>query len=213
MWIRDAKAIADRLVEAMRPHCERIEIAGSIRRGCQVVKDIEIVAVPKFAPDPRPRTLFEVEQINLLHEWATAGGAAAAGVRWIKTGTAEIVPWTPKADGRYWRGLVNESVKLDLFLTTPEQWGVIFLIRTGSREFSMGVMTYAGKRTPFRVEDGCLKDTRGRALETFEEQDAFDALRLDYVEPPARTGFEAITANGQPVFGSGSSFKRMGAKR
>lgn len=42
-----AKQIAEALIEELRPYCERISIAGSIRRGKQEVKDIEIVAVPK----------------------------------------------------------------------------------------------------------------------------------------------------------------------
>lgn len=43
-----AKAIADRLLAQIGPYCERIEIAGSVRRGKPDVHDIEIVAVPKI---------------------------------------------------------------------------------------------------------------------------------------------------------------------
>jgi DNA polymerase/3'-5' exonuclease PolX len=45
--------IAGRIVEALRPYCERIEIAGSLRREKPMVGDIEIVAIPR-----RPVDLF-----------------------------------------------------------------------------------------------------------------------------------------------------------
>lgn len=209
MFIREAKQIADDLIMRMTPACDRIEIAGSIRRGCQIVKDIEIVAVPKWMETPS-HDLFALstERTNLLHEWAVKDPSGAI-VQWIKPGTKEIIPWLPKSDGRYWRGLVDNQIKLDLFLTTKEHFGIIKLIRTGCAEFSQGVMTYAKHCTSYRVKDGALTDTRGHILETFEEQDVFDALHLDFVEPRERSGFEAVLRNGQLIFPSGYSIKNM----
>src|SRR3972149_1812673 len=46
MKLKQAYGIAGGLVMALRPVCERVEIAGSIRRGKAEVKDIEIVCVP-----------------------------------------------------------------------------------------------------------------------------------------------------------------------
>src|SRR3989344_1789872 len=43
----EAYAIATAIVEQLRPHCIRIEIAGSLRRKKSEVKDIDIVAIPK----------------------------------------------------------------------------------------------------------------------------------------------------------------------
>lgn len=47
MQYLEAKKIADDVLEQIRPHCFRAEIAGSIRRLKPEVKDIEIVAIPK----------------------------------------------------------------------------------------------------------------------------------------------------------------------
>lgn len=47
MKYEDAILIAERVKAELEPHCERIEIAGSIRRKKPEVKDIEIVAIPK----------------------------------------------------------------------------------------------------------------------------------------------------------------------
>lgn len=179
MKLADARRIAERLVSEMSPYCERIEIAGSIRREKAEVKDIEIVAVPRWTVDTEKIQLFDVAQVNLLYRWATHN------LRWIKPGTAEIVDWMPKADGKYWRALVDEGIKLDLFITTLEQWGIIFMIRTGSAEYSRGLMTYAKLCTPYRVQDGHLT-LDGQPVPTFEEEDVFAALGTEYVSPRER---------------------------
>ncbi len=212
MFIRDAKALADNLVEQMRPHCERVEIAGSIRRGCQVVKDMEIVAVPKWHPGEIGNLFGDAEMLNGLLVWAFDAEARAI-LQWIKPGTSEIIPWEPKRDGKYWRALLSQNIKLDLFITTLQQWGIIFLIRTGSAEFSQGVMTYAKRNTSLHVENGALTDDSGRALETFEERDAFDLLQLDYVEPRERAGFQAVLKGGRPPFEPGYGIKRLEVMR
>jgi DNA polymerase/3'-5' exonuclease PolX len=43
---KTAKEIADRIVEKIKPYCDRVEIVGSIRRGKPFVHDIDIVCLP-----------------------------------------------------------------------------------------------------------------------------------------------------------------------
>jgi hypothetical protein len=50
----------------------------------------------------------------------------------IKPGTQEIIPWEPKPDARYLRMMLNEGIKLDLFLANQHNWGPLFAMRTGS---------------------------------------------------------------------------------
>lgn len=47
MNLEDAKPIAEKYLDLLNPFCQRIEIAGSIRRKCPQVKDIEIVCIPR----------------------------------------------------------------------------------------------------------------------------------------------------------------------
>ena len=47
MKIDEAKKIADKYVEILKPYCLRIEIAGSIRREKPEVGDIELIAIVK----------------------------------------------------------------------------------------------------------------------------------------------------------------------
>lgn len=202
MRLREAKIVAERLAELMSPFCVRIEIAGSVRRSCPEVKDVELVAVPRWGERPHSApSLFaeEAERMNLLHEWAV-NEAAGAGVRWIKPGTPEVVDWAPKPGGKYWRALVEDRVKLDLFLAAPENYGLIMVIRTGCAEFSQALMTYAKHRTPYHVEGGYLRGREGEALETPEERDVFKALKIDFVAPGERTGQHMVRVAGRPQF-------------
>ena len=202
MRLQDAAEVARRLAAAVAPFCLRVEIAGSVRRACPEVKDVELVAVPRWSERPAPvQSLFaeESERVNLLHEWATRD-AGGAGVRWIKPGTSEVVDWEPKPEGKYWRALVEGRVKLDLFLAAPENYGMIMAIRTGCAEFSQALMTFAKLRTPYHVEGGYLRDREGAPLETPEERDVFEALGVDFVEPHGRTGQHAVRRRGRPQF-------------
>lgn len=208
MWIKEAFEAASALVEEMRPFCERVEIAGSIRRGCQEVKDVELVVIPRRLPGNVLDLFGTTEEVNSLHAWALEAEGRGL-LRWIKTGTSEVIPWTPKPEGKYWRGLVRETVKLDLFLARPDNFGLIFLIRTGHKKFSSGVLGHAKRNTPYQTEssyfeeheikgrgepEGYLVEKKrwGRRVETPEERDVFDLLRLEWVEPRDRVGFEAV---------------------
>ena len=46
MQYKQAKEIADNIVLMLSPFCDRIEIAGSIRRKKELIGDVEIVAIP-----------------------------------------------------------------------------------------------------------------------------------------------------------------------
>ncbi len=202
MKLAEARRVAQELVNAMTPYCARIQIAGSIRREMPEVKDVEIVAIPKWAPHPDPDLLRGLGlaglRVNLLHEWAIRN----SGIRWIKSATPEIMDWPPKPEGKYWRGLLASGIKLDLFLCEPDNWGTILLIRSGSADFSEAVATH-GKRIGKRFHDGHLSVLKalGRTIIPMpEEQDVFDEMGLAWVEPRARTGRWALRM--KPMVGS-----------
>jgi DNA polymerase/3'-5' exonuclease PolX len=189
-----AREIAERLVQAMTPFSDRIEIAGSLRRKKPLVSDIEICVIPKWESRPDTSSLFGEEiQVNLLHEWAVKQQL----FHWIKPGEIDLedvinkrdagtlLNWEIKPDGNYWRGLLPENIKLDLFVTSPQCWAQIFTIRTGSAEFSHALMTHAKfkRKTPF--VEGRVTNF-GRPVEIKEEQELFDYLQLRYVAPVDR---------------------------
>lgn len=191
MRLSDASRLANELAESMRPHCHRIEIAGSIRRRKPEVKDIELVLIPRWEERPNPDDLFgEPIRTNVLHaDWPAAGH----GVQWIKPATDEVIPWRIQPEGKYWRGILPCGTKLDLFLVNPENWGLHLLLRTGSAKFSEALVTYA-KRVDFPVAHGYLwgRGKDRRRLDTPTEEAVFEILGLEFMPPEDRTGWESI---------------------
>jgi DNA polymerase/3'-5' exonuclease PolX len=195
----EALPIAEALVESMRPYVDRVQIAGSIRRGKAEVKDIEIVAIPKFELRPEPDSLFEESLVatNLLFaDWRPEPDVARLDdVRWL----AWIQGRKPQGKwwkGQLWRGEItpgDESgcVMLDLFLVNHRNWGLQLALRTGNAKFSEALVTHA-KLTGFPSEGGYLHGRDGRELDTPEEQDVFDILALEWVAPEERIGPQAV---------------------
>lgn len=187
-----AKEIADMLVDEMRPYCHKVEIAGSVRRLKPEVKDIELLAIPKWESVAAGFFAEDVSRNNSLYcRWALGHPY----ITWIKTGTHLIVPWPITEDGKYWRGLIASSyvpengVKLDLFLTTPEQWGILFVIRSGPSEFSEKMVTQQHKggwlSNDYSVAGGNLW-RKGVVVPCPEEQDFFNVTSRKWIPPEKR---------------------------
>jgi len=203
MKLEQARMVALHVVQQLQPFCERVEIAGSIRRQSPEVKDIEIVCIPSWGEQQKPGSLLpgDNESVNLLHQAV----ANTEFIRWIKPGVPQIETWPIKPEGKYWRGLIRRGmfaapadVKLDLFLARPENWGVIFTIRTGSADFSRALVTYARDRTDYRVDGGEMK-LQGGAMPCPDERVVFDALGLVYLDPRARAGERQIIPKSRAV--------------
>jgi DNA polymerase/3'-5' exonuclease PolX len=183
MKLQQAQSLAERIVETMLPYCERVAIGGSIRRQKAEVKDIEIVAIPKFG---EPVDLFGDQNRNLLFDWAHQIEREDR-IHWIKPGTDEVIRWRVKEDGKYWRGwVVKAEIKLDLFLTTPDTWGLTYLIRTGSADFNARVFGQEARRTGHSFRDGKLFDQFNQEVRCPEEIDIFNALGMVWLEPQDR---------------------------
>jgi len=182
----EAERLAEGIVETLRPGCERVEVAGSIRRGTPTVGDIEIVAIPKITTGPDPSVLFgDPIETNLLD--AILEGELRDGY---------LVPSEHPRDGERYKAFTHATtgLGLDLFLVRPPaQWGVIFTIRTGPAKFSQWLVTEA-RRRGFHVIDGalhrgslgCSRFSTCDVLETPEESDLFEALGMAYLVPAAR---------------------------
>ena len=191
MKLYHAQILTNQLFELMGPYCERLQECGSVRRGKSEVGDLELILIPKWGEVETGQTLLGpvVERVNLLHRWATL---PECPIYWRKAGTSEILPATPAADARYWRGLY-EGERLDVWIPRPGCFGVQLLVRTGSHEFNLAVVDHANKTG--RQLDGGRLLVNGCPVETETEQQAFRYLGLRYIKPQLRTGAEAV----QPV--------------
>lgn len=176
--------LADELIEFLRPACERISIAGSIRRGKVNPRDIEIVCIPKTV------TLFTNDLFgNVINETQTSAIYGALSDLFSE-GAWDFDPEVKRNGPKYKRLRHNETkICCDLFLTTIECWGVIFAIRTGPSDYSKELVTRA-RRLDMVVENGNLyrvhRDNQRDLVPTPNEVDFFKALGLPWAEPENR---------------------------
>jgi DNA polymerase/3'-5' exonuclease PolX len=163
MKLNQATEIAERIKNELAPFCDRIEIAGSIRRRKPEVGDIEIVAIPK-----------RVEEGMLFSNIVTHPKFCILVNRWpaIKG----------KATGKYTQRILPEGIKLDLFMADADNWGLIFAIRTGSAAYSHHVLANAWCRAGYHSMSGHL--VKGfHKIPVREERDLFDLIGISWAEP------------------------------
>lgn len=160
MKLAEALSIAERVKSLLAPHCDRIEIAGSIRRKKEEVKDIEIVAIPK----PYEVGLFSSGIATVVNKWEKVKGELPC---------------------KYTQRILPEGIKLDLFFAERGNWGLIYAIRTGSAEYSHKVLANGWVKMGYRSENGYLI-ANGKEIATLEEGDLFHRLNIPYVAPEFR---------------------------
>jgi len=176
--------------------------AGSLRRGKPIIHDIEVVAeyIPTitYKFDWHDMKLHEIDkeidvhetdkEMNELHE--RMGSLLKEGI--INTNR-------PRKDGkknpfgkRYYRINYVDNGKeypIDLFVAMPPaDFNVIYLIRTGSAEFSHWFVQQ-GIRRGIKVKDGHLEKD-GLPIPTVSEKDVFNVMGVEYRDPEYR---EAVT--------------------
>ena len=155
-----AYKIALEVIEQLKPYCERIEIAGSLRRKKADIGDIEIVAIPK----PYSTGLLESGFATVVNKWEKVKGELPC---------------------KYTQRILPEGIKLDLFIAEEGNWGSILATRTGSADYSYKVLANGWVRQGFKSDGGYLfRD--GEKYEVKEEKDLFRLIGIPYVEPEYR---------------------------
>jgi DNA polymerase/3'-5' exonuclease PolX len=172
MTYAEAKRLADQLLAELAPVCERIEIAGGVRREKPEPHDIELVAIPKMEP---MKDMFGLPagQRNLLNQYI------------------EDNYFCDKDGDRYKKLVLMSDISCDLFIVLPpNQWGVMFVIRTGPADFSHRIVTIRkhGGNLPSncRVKNGCVLDPQNKIIPMPEEIDFLNFLGLGWIEPRER---------------------------
>lgn len=177
--LADAERHAARLVGLLESACERIAVAGSIRRRKPEVGDIEVVAIPLRVLD-----MFGEPSGSMLDPRLE---------RLVRDG--ELVPIK---GGNHFKQFTVPAAgcKLDLFLCNPDTWGMIFTVRTGSAGFSHALVTPRDRYTSdgrrgmlpsyLRVKDARIWHGEA-ALATPEETDVFRTLGIEWIPPEERS--------------------------
>lgn len=187
----EAIAIAKAFVERIEDACERLVVAGSLRRRLARIGDIEIVATPKverradglFADMPTDVDRLDARLLAMLD-----------GDEVSKRPDRNGIPrWGPSLKYLTYRG-----ARVDLFCPEADRFGWVLALRTGPAAFSRQLVVRKDRRTkdgrvgllPEHVHpaDGWL--TRGIArerIETPNEADVFDLFGLRHLDPWERT--------------------------
>jgi len=183
-----ALPIAEKFKDAISPYCDRVEIAGSVRRHRADVGDIEIVCIPKFETYEVSDGLF-----TKLKTTYNRGFIKIVDSMNILKGDAENGKYMMRYSGR-------AEIKFDIFVACKENWGYQFAIRTGSAKFSHLVLALGWSKKGFRGHEGFLysrddyekidgklvlmKDAK--IVPLYEEIDLFNLIGMDFVEPENR---------------------------
>lgn len=168
MDLEYAQNLAHHLIERIKPTLIRVEVAGSIRRECERVGDIEIVAQPYLNEDlfaDQGSPILE----PLLGELGKIGRIVKGGQRYIR-----VFFTKPEVYG-------------DIFLVhPPAQWGSIMAIRTGPSDLSRYVVTKM-REQGVRHQDGYAKNIEtGEVVPTPTEEDFFGLAGLTCPLPKHR---------------------------
>jgi DNA polymerase/3'-5' exonuclease PolX len=183
-WPADfARRIGNELVEALTPRCERVCIAGSLRRAKAEVGDIEILYVPRIGQMRRPGSLFPESGSmadELLEQWLTAGVLTK---RRNKNGKTAWGPLNKLA--RH----AASGVNVDLFATTRERWFVSLVVRTGSADMNTQLAASAlrrGLKLHVGVNAAIERTATGEQILPQSEREVFELCGVPYRDPQDR---------------------------
>jgi DNA polymerase (family X) len=156
---------ARRLVAAVAAHpdVERAEIAGSVRRHCEIVRDIDIVAA---CPSDPASVATSFSRVGGVREVVGAGGPSVS-ITFV--------------DGTHF----------DLYCTTLEQFPVALWRATGNGEHVAAVTARLAQRG-LRIESDELRTADGRAIAISDESALYRAAGLAYLPPELREGLNEI---------------------
>ena len=179
--LSDAQAVADELVPLLKPHCKRIEVVGSVRRGRPDVHDVELLCIPKI--DRRLDLFGDVaEEISALDVYLDG-----------LVDDAALLHKRPNKLGRYTYGPLNKllvhvesGIPVDIFSATAEHWGMALLVRTGPAEFNIRVMSRFRELGMRGHAYGGVTDRTGRELACPDEATVFELLGWNPIPPEAR---------------------------
>jgi DNA polymerase (family 10) len=155
------------VVEELRSHpaAERVSEAGSARRRCETVRDLDIIAT---ASDPAALT-----------EHFT-------GLDWV----AEVVSKGPtKATV-----LSNDGMRFDLRVVPPDCYGNLLQHFTGSKNHNVAMREEAVKRGLSISEYGVQETESGKVFTAETEEELYDYLGYQFIPPELRENHGELEA-------------------
>lgn len=181
MNYKTAKTYADQVMDILRPFCERIQVAGSVRRRSPEVNDIEVVYMLKTSDAGMGSPDYSTKLwLTLCNTWKVVKGHRG---------------------GKYIRVRIKDvGIEVDLFRATRGNWGLIYAIRTGPADYSHNVLARGWSEGGYHAEGGvlypviankdatCKEDILDRENPVYvtEEAELYKLINLPWIPPEAR---------------------------
>jgi DNA polymerase (family 10) len=151
--------IAEGIVDALRAHpaSDRVELAGSARRGTDSVKDLDIIAT---ASDPGALAA-TLASLDVIESCSTPGDNAA-------------------------RARTHSGMPVDLRVVEPDQFGNLLQHFTGSKAHNVALREAAVRRGLHVSEYGILDDATGVTHRCPSEEEVYELLGMAWIPPELR---------------------------
>ena len=162
-----ARAVAEQIAEALRAHggVDRLEVAGSLRRMRDTVKDIDLLVT-------------STEPARVIRTFTTLPSVA------------EVLAQGPtKATVRHQDGLA-----VDLRVVEPPAFGAALQYFTGSKEHNVRLREMASRRGLRISEYGVFDEATGARVAGATEEDVYATVGLPWIPPELRENQGEIDA-------------------
>lgn len=138
----------------------RVEHAGSLRRGCETIGDLDLLCVAEDGP-------------RIIRQFTELPGVTrvlAAG----ETKGSVLVAWRP-----------DREIQVDIRVIPAESFGAAWQYFTGSKQHNVRLRELAARRG-WTLNEYSLSDARGRVIASVNEEDIYAALGLPWIPPELR---------------------------
>lgn len=187
--LEEMRKIAEEIKEILKPYCEEIYVAGSVRRKKPTCKDIEFVYVPK--EKTQIIDLFNnTESLDLIDDILCK---EPFGKRLNKNGSTMY--------GTMNKLLIYNGIPVDIFRSSKETLPMTMVIRTGGWQMNRLLAVMAMKKNlKLKHIEGGYEDKDGNLYICKSERDVFEHIGLEYLEPEERSEIENYSARYGIVF-------------
>lgn len=177
-----AEVVATTLVSELAESCERIQVAGSIRRRRPDVGDIELLCVPKAGP---PNIFGEPVPTCTLFDSVSEATRELMGKK--------VLTLRKSVDGKTAFGGQNKlmvhlatGIPVDIFSVPAENWGMALLVRTGPADYCREVMWRFQNLGMTGHAYGGVHGRGGEELQCPDEETVYDLLQWPWKDPEFR---------------------------